>query len=131
MSIISAFPSADAAGGGLTQEQADERYLQLNGGTMAGPIVFSIADQFQGQLKAPDSFDEYSIRLSGGAGISAGRTVYKPSISFWKYGNQISNDWEIIVEGVKTPHKNNHAANKQYVDTAIAAAITGAIEGAY
>ena len=57
---------------GLTQEQADERYLQLTGGTLAGDLVVD------GTLKSPGFdplYNAYPIHVDGDLILSKHRTV--------------------------------------------------------
>lgn len=57
--------------------------------------------------------------------------TYEPKICFLEQNSVAINLTNVRVVGVAAPENNNEAANKKYVDDAIAAAITGAIEGAY
>lgn len=64
--------AVDAPESGLTQEQADERYLQLSGGTVTGDLVVD------GTLKSPGfdpSYNAYPIHIDGDLILSEHRTV--------------------------------------------------------
>lgn len=84
----------DAPESGLTQEQADERYLQLTGGTMTGDIMASFGQDF-GIL-----FNESDNRIEIGSGGPA---------FFVSATNNVEVDFE--------PTTANGVANKSYVDS--------------
>lgn len=116
--ILSNFPTKS----GLTQEQADARYLQLTGGTMTGPIyvvgndaspftLFSIAKDSTGGTFVKVGSDGVGgtlflfDSLSGGKGALYIRTD----------GNQDNSPCR--VNNIATPVKGADAANKAYVDS--------------
>lgn len=79
---------------GLTQEQADERYLQLTGGTMTGNIMASFGQDFGIFFNESDNIIEIG---SGGPAFSVSAT----------------NNVEVYPE----PTTANGVANKAYVDS--------------
>lgn len=86
----------DAPESGLTQEQADDRYLQLTGGTMAGAIMASFGQDFG--IHFPMVEESNSITIgSGGPAFSVSAT----------------NNVEVYSE----PTTANGVANKAYVDS--------------
>lgn len=86
----------DAPESGLTQEQADERYLQLTGGTMTGAIMASFGQDFG--IHFPVDIESNSITIgSGGPAFSVSAT----------------NNVEVYSE----PTTANGVANKSYVDS--------------
>lgn len=86
--------AVDAPESGLTQEQADERYLQLTGGTMTGAIMASFGQDF-GVF-----FDGESNSITIGSG--------GPAFSVSATNN---------VEVDSDPTTANGVANKAYVDS--------------
>lgn len=84
----------DAPESGLTQEQADERYLQLTGGTMTGDIMASFGQDFG------IFFNESDNRIEIGSGGPA---------FFVSATNNVEVDFE--------PTTANGVANKSYVDS--------------
>lgn len=124
---------------GMTQEEADARYLKLSGGTMAGAISLrggqisvdpsdtssnycKFADGPKYDLKKGDTnhavidITSYGENLMGG-GYDGGVRLH-PSIGFARPGAFVGfmNSRDTILRGVATPAKTNDAANKQYVD---------------
>lgn len=86
--------AVDAPESGLTQEQADERYLQLTGGTMTGSIMASFGQDFGIR------FDEERNNIA----IGSGGPVFSVSAT---------NNVEVYSE----PTTANGVANKAYVDS--------------
>lgn len=80
----------DAPSGGITQDQADARYLQLSGGVVDGPFFAEL--------------NGGSIALSEGGNV----TFASAKGSIGMRNNRISS--------VANPVNNNDAANKAYVD---------------
>lgn len=93
--------AVDAPESGLTQEQADERYLQLTGGTLTGDIMASFGQDFG------IFFDESNNSISIGAG---GPTF---SVS--------AND---VVEVYFEPTTAKGVVNKAYVDSKAPTSVT-------
>lgn len=88
--------AVDAPESGLTQEQADGRYLQLSGGTMAGSIMASFGQDFGIHFPVVEESNTITIG-SGGAAFSVSAT----------------NNVEVYHE----PTTANGVANKAYVDS--------------
>ena len=110
----------DAPQAGITQAQADGRYLQLSGGTMGGNI--KIPDSFYIATLNGDDFESvrigdnriYFIKGDGGFCLydeSSGEQ--EPAAGF--YG--LYGDESVILNNIATPTSNLHAANKAYVDS--------------
>ena len=88
--------AVDAPETGLTQEQADERYLQLSGGAMTGSIMASFGQDFGIHFPVVEESNTITIG-SGGAAFSVSAT----------------NNVEVYRE----PTTANGVANKAYVDS--------------
>lgn len=93
--------AVDAPESGLTQEQADERYLQLSGGTMTGAIMASFGQDFG------IHFDGTSNSIAIGSG--------GPAFSISATNN---------VEVYSDPTTANGVANKSYVDSKSPTSVT-------
>ena len=93
--------AVDAPESGLTQDQADARYLQLSGGTMAGAIMASFGQDF-GVF-----FDESDNNIH----IGAGGPAFSVSAN-----NVVEVDFE--------PTTANGVANKAYVDSKAPTSVT-------
>ena len=93
----------DAPESGLTQEQADERYLQLSGGTMAGSIMASFGQDFGIHFPVVEESNSITIG-SGGPAFSVSAT----------------NNVEVGSE----PTTANGVANKAYVDSKSPTSVT-------
>lgn len=85
----------DAPESGLTQEQADERYLQLSGGTVSGNLVVTGA-AFLDNLDVGVVSIVNSFSTDGGIDVNFNGTR---------------------LQGVDNPVSNSDAANKSYVDS--------------
>lgn len=102
--------------GGITQEQADARYLQLTGGTMTGSLdlgnqqLLNTTNIVNGDVMSNNT----SITLNNGyiAFDIAGTRIL--SI----YGSAI-NAVNHRIQNVSDPQDNTDAANKLYVDTSV------------
>lgn len=102
--------------GGITQEQADARYLQLTGGTMTGSLdlgnqqLLNTTNIVNGDVMSNNT----SITLNNGyiAFDIAGNRIL--SI----YGSAI-NAVNHRIQNVSDPQDNTDAANKLYVDTSV------------
>lgn len=132
---------------GITEEQADERYLQLTGGELTGDLF--LADGRSITLKeyvGPSSIAvlcEFKIQPKYGEFYLSGGIDDTASISSKGYidfesSAQFKGDVSLAgnkLLAVKTPVNDSDGANKYYVDNAIsaaiAAAVTEAIEEAY
>ncbi len=91
----------DAPESGLTQEQADARYLQLTGGTMTGDIMASFGQDFGIYFDGSDN----SITIGSGG----------PAFSVSATNN---------VEVYREPTTANGVANKAYVDSKAPTSVT-------
>ena len=92
----------ESQGGGLTQDEADGRYLKLSGGTLTGDLQMG-----RNVLKFQD--------VSGDGGVSVydeSDSVSEPVLSF--YGTH--EDEPVKLNCIADPTSNLHAANKRYVD---------------
>lgn len=89
---------------GLTQEQADERYLQLTGGTMTGNIMASFGQDFGIFFNESDNIIE----------IGAGGPAFSVSAT-----NNVEVDFE--------PTTANGVANKAYVDSKSPTSVTATL----
>lgn len=95
---------------GLTQEQADERYLQLTGGTLSGNLTIESGSLW---LRGEDcgiwgSSDSSELNF-----IVNGTEVLKVN------GGSVSLPTGLTISGVRTPTSDSEAANKQYVDNLV------------
>lgn len=97
---------------GLTQSEADERYLQLSGGTVNGYINFD-------QAKSGIYFSKFQDEHNCYPTIRSTKIDGKVAISIYTNAhNGVNNTvYPIILTGVDTPKKSNDAANKSYVDS--------------
>lgn len=96
----------------LTQEQADERYLKLSGGTMTGEIGFSGAENLL--------YANTGKMIIRGSGSNDGVTLIakEAAVHIIDPGD---NSTLALIDGVGKPHTATQAANKAYVDEAVAA----------
>lgn len=85
-------------------------FLSLAGGTMTGNILFRSGVSLVGS----------------GPGSQSKMTFDGSSVVF-----ALTAGGEVQIGGVANPSSGKQATNKDYVDSAISTAITGAIEGAY
>ena len=100
---------ASVPSSGITQEQADARYLQLSGGTMTGDL----------KVQESPASDASAVSKSYAHGLFASAL---PKSGGTMTGNLILNS---------APTEDNQAATKAYVDAQIAANITAAINASY
>lgn len=116
--VDNAISEATSGGGtgGITQDQADQRYLQLSGGTMTGALnmgtqnLLGVGAIVNGDTPTANT----AVTLSNGAiSFDVGSTRV---LSL--YGSAI-NAVNHRIQNVSTPQDNTDAANKQYVDTAV------------
>lgn len=109
--------AVDAPESGLTQEQADERYLQLSGGTMTGAINFDFYDSSNITWK----------EFSQGIPTFGFRTSHYPdgSVNEFVFGIQEDPIIEpVIVSNISSPKHSRDAANKAYVDSKAPTSVT-------
>ena len=127
----------DAPTGGLTQEQADARYLQLSGGAITGPITSP------GGWESISLEEENGIIISGDMGVVI-RSGSTDVISVDSGGRlTLGSSGEIVIDGTGTmdvsgpmscysliletvPTSTKAAVNKGYVDDALASHTQGA-----
>ena len=114
-------------GGGLTQDEADGRYLKLSGGTLTGNI--KVPEGFRISTLDGDGQDRvaisgYNVKFIFGEGgfyiCDESQEEQKPIAVF--YG--LYSDENVTIRGVENPQNNNDAANKRYVDEKSLPAIT-------
>lgn len=120
--------AVDAPESGLTQEQADERYLQLTGGTMTGPIYLNAVDSPKSILSIrgiPNAQSIVRVQTNRGATL-----FYFQSVNPLLYGSIVivpeSNnpDGPCRVANVATPISDTDVANKAYVDSKAPTSVT-------
>lgn len=124
--------------GGLTQEQADERYLKLTGGTVVGETTIKDGMGEQIVISGMDGTGMIDIYTNGGeyggariqmacqhpdSGQEARVYRMKPSINFRIFnGDGTNNSLIMRGDGVSfnfpTPTKDSHLVPKSYVDAA-------------
>lgn len=106
---------------GLTQEQADERYLRLTGGAMTGPIYLNAVDSPKSILSIrgiPNAQSIVRVQTNRGATL-----FYFQSVAPLLYGSIVivpeSNnpDGPCRVANIATPISDTDVANKAYVDS--------------
>lgn len=97
---------------GLTQEQADGRYLQLTGGTLSGNLTIESGSLW---LRGEDCGIWGSSNSSELNFIVNGTEVLKVN------GGSVSLPTGLTISGVRTPTSDSEAANKQYVDNLVGA----------
>lgn len=102
---------------GLTQEQADERYLQLSGGTMTGAINFDFYDSSNITWKEfSQGIPTFGFRTSHYSDGSVNEFV------FGIREDPIINP--VIVSNISSPKHSRDAANKAYVDSKAPTSVT-------
>lgn len=134
---------------GMTQDEADERYLQLEGGTLSGPLFLEGNDTDFGKM-AIIGADGSSLAL-GAAGVmligsepnlayegASGFLISHPDILYGRYFawmlTGVEPTQDIIATGgvsmsnhniseLAAPVKDDDAATKAYVDGAVASAL--------
>lgn len=120
--------AVDAPESGLTQEQADERYLQLTGGTMTGPIYLNAVDSPKSILSIrgiPNAQSIVRVQTNRGATL-----FYFQSVDPLLYGSIVivpeSNnpDGPCRVANIATPISDTDVANKAYVDSKAPTSVT-------
>lgn len=124
---------------GLTQDTADQRYLQLSGGTMAGDIDMDSHDiNNVSFVKAAGTYDNAGIRFNSNGTIMNFVTGYSTALELSANsvnvvnhnirnvaGIEMSNSG--IITGLGKPVNDEDAATKGYVDNAIAGSGTSGI----
>lgn len=120
--------AVDAPESGLTQEQADERYLRLTGGTMTGPIYLNAVDSPKSILSIrgiPNAQSIVRVQTNRGATL-----FYFQSVDPLLYGSIVivpeSNnpDGPCRVANIATPISDTDVANKAYVDSKAPTSVT-------
>lgn len=91
----------DAPESGLTQEQADKRYLQLTGGELNDDAIFQLPG------------DNGSLYLGGRNNVPNVGMYASSSGYITLHDNTMGN---VNIRGVRSPESDYDAANKQYVD---------------
>lgn len=100
--------AVDAPESGLTQEQADERYLQLSGGALTGNLTIKSGSLW---LRGVDCGIWGSFNSSELNFVVNGTEVLKVN------GRSVSLPTGLTISGVRTPTSDSDAANKSYVDS--------------
>ena len=108
---------------GISQDEADARYLQLSGGTMAGDLKV----QESPESDASAVSKSYAQGLAASAISTANAAKSTAEAALPKSGGTMTGD--LILNGA--PTADNQAATKAYVDAQIAANITAAINASY
>lgn len=117
---------------GLTQDTADQRYLQLSGGTMVGDIDMDSHDiNNVSFVKAAGTYDNAGIRFNSNGtimnfvtGYSTAMELSANSVNVVNHnirnvaGIEMSNSG--IITGLGEPVNDEDAATKGYVDNAVA-----------
>lgn len=102
--------AVDAPETGLTQEQADERYLQLSGGTLTGAINFDFKDVSSITWKElSQGIPTFGFRTSNYSDGPVNEFVFGI-----KKGQIVD---PVIVGNISSPKHSRDAANKAYVDS--------------
>ena len=126
--ILSNFPTKS----GLTQEQADERYLRLSGGSLTGPIYVASDDDvspfrllvvYNSGINA-GSFVE-TTALNGGSTVfifDSPQFKRKGALAITPEGNDIYGSCRF--SGIAAPTSDTDAANKAYVDSKAPTSVT-------
>lgn len=94
---------------GLTQEQADERYLQLTGGELNDDAIFQLPG------------DNGSLYLGGRNNVPNVGMYASSSGYITLHDNTMGN---VNIRGVRSPESDYDAANKFYVDTQLSTKLT-------
>lgn len=117
----------DAPESGMTQEQADQRYLQLSGGdisnlSVTSPLTIHPTGSTLGLMIMSASTGQLRDCISSMAGLWIVDRMGQPTESSIALADgKISlsgyNNAPIILTGLATPSVDNDAANKAYVDS--------------
>lgn len=99
----------DAPESGLTQEQADERYLQLTGGELNDDAIFQLPG------------DNGSLYLGGRNNVPNVGMYASSSGYITLHDNTMGN---VNIRGVRSPEFDYDAANKAYVDSKAPTSVT-------
>lgn len=101
--------AVDAPESGLTQEQADERYLQLTGGELNDDAIFQLPG------------DNGSLYLGGRNNVPNVGMYADSSGYITLHDNTMGN---VNIRGVRSPESDYDAANKAYVDSKSPTSVT-------
>lgn len=101
--------AVDAPESGLTQEQADERYLQLTGGELNDDAIFQLPG------------DNGSLYLGGRNNVPNVGMYADSSGYITLHDNTMGN---VNIRGVRSPESDYDAANKSYVDSKAPTSVT-------
>ena len=107
--------AVDAPESGLTQEQADDRYLQLSGGALTGNLTIKSGSLW---LRGVDCGIWGSFNSSELNFVVSGTEVLKVN------GESVSLPTGLTISGVRTPTSDSEAANKSYVDSKAPTSVT-------
>lgn len=107
--------AVDAPESGLTQEQADDRYLQLSGGALTGNLTIKSGSLW---LRGVDCGIWGSFNSSELNFVVNGTEVLKVN------GGSMSLPTGLTISGVRTPTSDSEAANKSYVDSKAPTSVT-------
>lgn len=107
--------AVDAPESGLTQEQADDRYLQLSGGALTGNLTIKSGSLW---LRGVDCGIWGSFNSSELNFVVSGTEVLKVN------GGSMSLPTGLTISGVRTPTSDSEAANKSYVDSKAPTSVT-------
>ena len=137
----------DAPVTGITQTDADKRYLQLSGGTMNGDLSLSkdnslsfdhivsgnaVKNVFSTKIgKNSNSIDIAPGMRTSLIGYGINCSVNNPNLVEWLQLNTVIYMNRNVIKSIGDPVHGYDAANKYYVDTAIQTAIGDAIGGSY
>ena len=121
-------------GDGMSQEEADARYLKLAGGELSGDISFSMIDNGN-IISFPVMDTEFSIRTAESGDYQATRIgtngvyfeIINDAANYIRlcslHGILTVNGLDIdnggAITGLVSPSRDDEAANKQYVDNAV------------
>lgn len=114
---VAADGTISVAAPGISQDTADGRYLQLTGGTVVGQVAVRNAANSPMVKLGGATTPTISALLNSGA---IAPLEIQTAILSLKNGTN-----NVIIGGVATPTAGTHAANKEYVDNAVASVENG------
>lgn len=109
---------ADKPSGGISQSEADARYLQLSGGTMTGPIHVTGESNFPFRILS--IYDGTNVVNDVGVAAFSGGKIIFYFMSSDLDGILVitpESNGQCIVNNIATPTDDDDAANKAYVDS--------------